>query len=249
MACLYVFALLAGDAPADLPIAPDGSSVVALPLALGTALACPVSAEMVDRFKAAKTTAGLRAVTDWIVFHERMVKIAAETGSSYPFGFATLFSSVSAIEQALAPHCAQISDYFAHVAGAGEWAVKVCAKKRADTRGEDAAQAEGGFDYLRRRKARAHGDDTADAHSRAEAVIAPLHTLARDWKVLRNGLPPAPELEVLGTYAALVDHAQADPFRTLAEAQASSSDLVLTVTGPWPAFSFRPDMAEHRNKK
>lgn len=244
MSALYAFALIGGTAPHPLPVAPDGTPVEALTLPMGQMLACRVSADMVARFKAAETIAGLRAVTDWILFHERMSKIAAESGPSYPFGFATLFSSEAVMQDAFVPHAARLAAYFAHVAGAGEWAVKICAKKRADTRLEDAAEAKGGLDYLRRRKARASGSDTADARARADALIAPLIALARDWKVLRNGLAPAPDLEVLATCAALVDQAQADAFRSLAAELAGQGDLVLTVTGPWPAFSFRPDLAD-----
>lgn len=243
MSALYAFALVAGAAPADLPAAPDGSQVIAQPLPMGTLLACLLDDAMVERFKAAETIEGLRAVTDWILFHERMGKIAAQTGPCYPFGFATLFSTPAAVADRLAPHAETLAAYFAHVAGAGEWAVKVCAKKRADTRLEDAAAAQGGLDYLRRRKARASGAETAGDRARADALIAPLRAQARDWKVLRNGLAPAPDLEVLGTYAALVDDAQAAPFRSLGTALAEEGELVLTVTGPWPAFSFRPDLA------
>lgn len=244
MSALYAFALVANAAPADLPAAPDGTQVIALPVPMGTLLACPVSDAMVERFKAAETIAGLRTVTHWILFHERMGKIGAQAGPCYPFGFATLFTSPEAVAAKLAPHAERLGAYFAHVAGAGEWAVKVCAKKRADTRLEDTAQAQGGLDYLRRRKARASGEHTATDRARAEALIAPLVAQSRDWKVLRNGLAPAPDLEVLGTYAALIEEPQAAPFRTLAEAQARATDLVLTVTGPWPAFSFRPDLAD-----
>lgn len=242
MRAFYAFALVANAAPAELPAAPDGSQVLALPLPMGTLLACPVSDAMVERFKTAETIAGLRAVTDWILFHERVSKIAAQTGPCYPFGFATLFTAPEAVAARLAPHAESLAAYFTHVAGAGEWAVKVCAKKRADTRLEDTAQAQGGLDYLRRRKARASGKDAAADRARAEALIAPLVAHARDWKVLRNGLAPAPDLEVLGTYAALVEEPRTDPFRTQVAAQTSATDLVLTVTGPWPAFSFRPDL-------
>lgn len=244
MSALYAFALIGGTAPGPLLSAPDGTPVEALKLPMGQMLACRVSGDMVARFKAAETIAGLRAVTDWILFHERMSNIAAESGPNYPFGFATLFSSEEAMQAALVPHAGRLADYFAHVAGAGEWAIKICAAKRADRRLEDAAEAKGGLDYLRRRKARASVNETADARVRADALIGPLVAATRDWRVLRNGLAPAPDLEVVATHAALVDHAQTDLFRSLAAELAGQSDLVLTVTGPWPAFSFRPNLAD-----
>lgn len=239
---LYAFALVVDEPDLPLPDGPGDGQVESVRTELGFVLIQRIGPETVARLKAAENAAGLRAVTDWILCHERVTAQACAAGPAYPFGFATLFSSDAALRQALAGRAEMLSAFLAHVAGADEWAIKVCARKSHDTRSEDASLATGGRDYLLRRKARSNKGTASAMDLRAAEIAANLRHMSRDWKVLRPGLAPAADLDVIGTFAALVDRAEAEAFSAQARAQADAfgEDVSVSLTGPWPAFSFRP---------
>ncbi len=240
---LYTFALAFGDLPQDWPLTPDGQNLQMLKTPLGTAIVADISANVVSRLASADTITGLQDVADWLLFHDHVTKHVNTDGVVYPFGFATVFSSEAALQEALAAESQSLMTYFRHVSGADEWAIKVSIKKQTDTRLEDAARATSGLNYLQRRKA--HTVETQDSKTaRAEALIEPLQNLSRDWASVQSTLTPAPDLEVIGNFAALVDRSEINRFHALVDTQSQTvgSDTVVTCTGPWPAFSFRPKL-------
>ena len=239
---IYAIALVSGKMSGPVPDGLNGAISEIVSTDIGDVLIHRIGPETVDLLKAAHNAAGLRAVTDWILFHERANAIAAAEGPVYPFGFATLFSSDEVLRQVVADNSECLEAYFSHVKEADEWAIKICAPKSQDFRAYDAHQASGGLDYLQRRKARNAGDRVSAMASEAEALVHPVKALARDWKTLRPGLAPQTDLEVVGTFAALVSREQAAEFsaRVRAQAQTASVDLQVSCTGPWPPFSFRP---------
>lgn len=241
---LYAFALVGGVVTSPLPEGPDGGQVEALPTSLGTILIQRIGPEAVARLKAAENAMGLRSVTDWLLFHERIGTLAARAGPVYPFSFATVFSSDDVLRQELMEQSDTLSAYLTHVTDADEWAIKICNNKSKETRTDDAAQATSGLDYLRRRKARAESDARTELAMQIEHAVAPMRHYARDWRTLRNGLATAPGRAVVGTFAALVDRTEADAFSREARAsiEAAMPDFDISVTGPWPPFSFRPTM-------
>lgn len=239
---LYAFAAISGTYPEALPQGAEGGQVELIATDTGHVLIQRIGAATVERLQAAENVAGLREVADWLMVHDQVGAAASRVSPTYPFSFATLFSDVDTLRTTLAAKGAALAAYFDQVRNADEWAFKVCRARRQSARLEDAEQATGGLDYLRRRRSRnTESEAEADAEMLAELTV-PLISLSREWTTLRPGLAPNAQLEVIGTFAALVDRASATAFEAEARrlADASPDDLVLTVSGPWPPFSFRP---------
>ncbi|GGC23411.1 hypothetical protein GCM10011363_44850 [Marivita lacus] len=239
---IYAVALISRKMSGLLPDELNKAGCEIVSTQVGDILIRRIGPETVALLKAAHNAAGLRAVTDWILFHERVNVIASNHGSVYPFSFATLFSSDEVLRQAVIENSEALQIYFSHVKEADEWAIKICAPKTQDFRIDDAQNANSGLDYLQRRRARNAGDRVATMASRAEALVSPLKSFARDWKTLRTGLAPQTDLDVVGTFAALVGRNQADEFTSQLRIQAEtvSGGLQVSCTGPWLPFSFRP---------
>jgi hypothetical protein len=72
--------------------------------------------------------------------------------------------------------------------------------------------------------------------------IRPLTAAVRELALGRNADPNAGE--PIARYALLVDKAKADELREAVRAVGVSQEHVaLALSGPWPPFSFRPDLA------
>ena len=175
---------------------------------------------------------------------------------TYPAPFATLFASRESLSAFMLAHANTLAEFFRTVAGMAEWELKAsaCLDNRAalEALARDAwpnwAQLAPGTRYLRLCRDRpglvAAGRALAQAAAaRLAEQLQPPATASR-----RLGLQPAPESdsgELVGRFALLVPlggaGALAQRVQELAN-EAAADGIALTLAGPWPPFSFRPDL-------
>lgn len=238
---LYLFGLVdATEIEAILPTL-DLGGIEVLETDAGLALYQRVDGPTVERLRAADTPAGLRRVSDWVLRHEAVGNALVGRATVCPFGFATLFSDKQLMREAMSVNSAAIERYFDTVRNADEWAVKICRRRQKTARFNDAEAATNGLDYLRRR--RQERLRTVEATSPdPSSVLQPLSQLVREWRHLRTGLAPLPELEVVARCAALVPRENASTFRKAVAdlCDCCFQDIELTSSGPWLPYSFRP---------
>ncbi len=188
--------------------------------------------------------------------HAAVLRQAMQCSPVYPAPFATLFASLDSLSAFIRPHEPAIREFFRAVAGMAEWELKASA--RLDGRAAletlardlwpDWAQLTPGTRYLRlcrdrpalvdARRAALH-DSAARLAQRLQPPAAALRDLV---------LHPAPESdggEPVGRFALLVPlsgaSALARGVQELADA-AAEDGITLALSGPWPPFSFRPDL-------
>lgn len=237
----YLFALIDPAETGTVLPTLDLDGIEGLETDAGWALYQRVDADTVERLRAADTPEGLRRVSDWVLRHEAVGHALAGRATVCPFGFATLFSDQAVMRAAMAANAAVIGSYYETVRNADEWAVKICRRRQRTARFGDAGAAADGLDYLRRRRLERQG--TAEETSPdPNHVLQPLFPLVREWRHLRKGLAPSPDLEVVASCAALVAREDASEFGgAVADLCASSMQGIrLTSSGPWLPYSFRP---------
>ena len=244
----YVYAVVAAHHPSARTDAAAASAVVSGSVA---ALVSPVPAE---EFSASSLAVRLEDVA-WV---ERLARrhfaVAADAftrGPVLPLRMCTIFESRESVERMLVEHGEDLQAALGHVAGAAEWSVKVLAPVRGP-RPEPAspATAESGVAYLdavraRRESQRLRGQDArvraaaADERLKAHAAET-VHLAAQPREVAgraRGGMVlNAAYLvrdDVIGRFVEALERER----RAL-----EADDLRLEVDGPWPPYSFVPDV-------
>jgi hypothetical protein len=188
--------------------------------------------------------------------HAAVLRQAMQSAPVYPVPFATLFANRDSLSAFMLAHAHTLAEFFRAVAGMAEWELKASA--RLDNRAAlealardawpDWAQLAPGTRYLR--LCRDRPGLVAASRTLAQRIAArlaeqlqPPATASR-----RLVLQPAPESEggeLVGRFALLVpfDCASALAQRVQALAEETAGDgIALTLSGPWPPFSFRPDL-------
>jgi hypothetical protein len=174
--------------------------------------------------------------------HERIVEELMQDRAVLPVRYGTRFPDEVAAGRVLEERREQLGAALERVRGAVELAVRVIARSGApapgEGEGEDHAVSAGrsgdadvgaGTAYLRARQR-----ETSAASGAAAAAHEPLSALARDHLV---GTPSLPG-ELLRV-AYLVDADVVPAFtETVARLQQEQPALLITCTGPWPAYSF-----------
>lgn len=159
--------------------------------------------------------------------HEAVVERLMTRAAVLPLRFGTVLGDEQTLRAILTERRAQLAEGLERVRGRVELSVRVIGAP------EPPPRAESGREYLIARRA---------AHHRAERVAGEIHqplaALAHDARLRVPATPPA----ILAA-AYLVDHRQVDAFKARVEALAAArDDLSIVGTGPWPPYSFVPEL-------
>ena len=247
----HLFALVPAEAalPVPRPAGLEGGAIQLLPVGPLAAVGQPVSGEFLARLQEGGGDPVAQAwLTDRLLDHERVVEGFANAGPTLPLGFGVVLADPAVLHAALAPHRETLADYFAGAAGRQEWCLKFFLRDEAPKRGEMAATARSGLDYLAARRALPAQRAAREAAGRAFVDDAFRGVERHCEAVLQReaGAAPAKGLRLLANLALLVrEENQAPLVRRWRRwsPRPTAEGLELTMTGPWPLYSFRPRIA------
>jgi len=188
---------------------------------------------------------------DWVsrlaVDHEAVIEAFINAKAVLPMKMFTLFSTDQRAKDHIVRERRRIDAVLKRVAKRVEWGVRVVLDKgMALAKGGTAtkpASASTGISYLAHKKGQR--DAASELAKRARTVVAELYDdLAKSAALARHR--PASEVPVQGApllldAAFLVPQSKSSRFRILADRHAralSSSGYRVTVSGPWPPYSF-----------
>ena len=185
---------------------------------------------------------------DWLArtarAHHTVLEVVAKRGPVVPMRLATLFASDAGVTGTLQERADDFREALSVISARSEWGVKAYAVKPADLAGKPERPAAGpGAAYLQRRRAQL----TASSDARAEALASARTGYAElgRFAVLSRLYPPqAPDLAgqqapMVLNAAYLVADERAGEFATAIDDLIATHRFVqLTLTGPWPAYSF-----------
>jgi len=248
--CVWIYAVADDAAPAFTggPIGVGGGAARPLSAAGLTAIVGSVAG---SEFGEAALRQNLEDL-DWLErtarAHHEVIETVAKERPVVPVRLATVYSSDEAATGMLRERAADLRQALTRLAGRGEWGVKAhvarpdnsAAGQQPET--DDPACGPGAA-YLRRRRAQL----TASQDARREAV-ASAHVVHEELGRLSASArlyPPQPP-EIAGhsgpmvlNAAYLVADDRAEEFgAAVTELAARHGVLQLTLTGPWPAYSF-----------
>lgn len=185
--------------------------------------------------------------------HHAVIEAVAGTHPVVPARLATVYSSAAAVEEMLHERAADFRAALARIAERSEWGVKAFVAAPAGPDGPSGSAAAGagraapgtgtGAAYLQRRREQL----TARQDARREAVVSAQTVdaeLARLSVSARRYPPQAADLAgrsatMVLNAAYLVADERADEFvAAVSELAARHPAVQLTLTGPWPAYSF-----------
>jgi Gas vesicle synthesis protein GvpL/GvpF len=248
--CVWVYAVADDAAPAFIggPIGVGGAAVRPLGAA---GLMAIVGSVAQSEFGEAALRQNLEDL-DWLErtarVHHAVIETVAKERPVVPMRLATVYSSDDAVAGMLRGRSADLRQALTRLAGHSEWGVKAYVARSDD--GTDGQQPETddplsgpGAAYLRRRRAQltARSDARQKAVDGAQAVHAELDPLSASARLY----PPQPP-EIAGHSGSMVLNAaylvaddRAEEFgAAVTELAARHGALQLTLTGPWPAYSF-----------
>ena len=217
-----------------------------------TAPAGPVAAVLaevaVDEFRGEDAERRLQDLA-WLApracRHEEVVEEAMRFSPVLPARFGTIFSTRARLEQLAERHGAAILEFLERVSGRQEWGLKGlldAAGFREAVRAETARRAgeslAPGARYLKERAFRA-GAERAVRASMGAYCRQVLEPLPFPWRSRTAAV------ECLASFALLLPQEEVELFRAaVARAQdAAPRGLLLRASGPWPPYSFAPDLA------
>lgn len=175
--------------------------------------------------------------------HDAVLEAALRAGDVLPFRLCTLYETPDAARDMLAAKEGLFRGVLARLRGKAEWGVKVFVKARPEAVGVGSPAS--GTEYLTRRRAEraavaTHSEAVEDAateiHARLTGRVAAAVTARLQDRRLSGR---SDEMILNGAY--LVAHEDADDFRAVVSALAehyAERGLELSLTGPWPAYSF-----------
>ena len=185
---------------------------------------------------------------DWLAAtaraHHAVLEAVAGRGPVVPMRLATLFASDAGVTGTLQERADDFREALSLISARSEWGVKAYAVKPVDPAGTSGGPATGpGTAYLQRRRAQltASRDARSEALASARTVYAELGRFAVSSRLYP---PQAPGLAGQQTpmvlnAAYLVADERAGEFRAAVADLAGGHRFVqLTLTGPWPAYSF-----------
>ena len=192
---------------------------------------------------------------DWLArtarAHHAVLEAVAERGPVVPMRLATLFASDAGVIGTLQERAEDFREALSLISARSEWGVKAYAVKPSDPAGESGHQVAGredpatgpGAAYLQRRRAQltASKDARQEALASARAVYAELGRFAVSSRLYP---PQAPDLAgqqtpmVLNAAYLVADERVGEFEAAMADLTARHLFVQLTLTGPWPAYSF-----------
>ncbi|MGO9740677.1 MAG: GvpL/GvpF family gas vesicle protein [Roseiarcus sp.] len=188
--------------------------------------------------------------------HGELVEWAAQRSSVFPAPFATLYSSLDSLTAFMRAHEAAIVAFLAAVADKDEWELRAAAhfdepdaldRLACDARPEWRKLSKGAR-YMRLCRDKSALIDFGRAQAAAlmgefVAELGPLTSDARQLGLARAADAGGPE--PVARYALLIRRTSIasvrERIREMAET-AESRAVAITLSGPWPPFSFRPDL-------
>jgi len=251
--CLWLYAV-AGDSGGPFPADVAG---------VGRAAARPLGAEglvaiVADVAQPEFGAAGLRRNLedlDWLErtarAHHAVIEAMAGRYPVVPARLATVYSSEEAVKAMLHERAADFREAMARIAERSEWGVKTFAAAPAGPEGAAGSPAArparpaagAGAAYLQRRREQL----TAREQARREAVVS-ARTVDEDLSRLsvaaRRYPPQAPDLAgraatmVLNAAYLVADERAGEFAASVRKLAALHPAVELTLTGPWPAYSF-----------
>jgi hypothetical protein len=247
----HTFALVPSGAalPDPWPTGLERGAITLLPSGPLTAVAQPVSETFLTRLEKGGAGDAARAwLTDRLLEHEQVVESFVAAGPVFPLGFGVLLADPEALCAAVAPHLETLSTFFAGTVGRQEWCLKFYLRESPPRRGEMALAARSGLDYLAARRALPQQQATRDtAGCRfVEHALEQLRPLCEAMLGREAGAAPGKGLRLLANLALLVCGSACGALLLAVEAlvaPAAEQGLELTLTGPWPLYSFRPPIA------
>jgi hypothetical protein len=192
---------------------------------------------------------------DWLArtarAHHAVLEAVAERGPVVPMRLATLFASDAGVAGTLQERAEDFRGALSLISARSEWGVKGYAVKAADPAGAPGHQVAGregpaagpGAAYLQRRRAQltASKDARQEALASARIVYAELGRFAVSSRLYP---PQAPDLAgqqtpmVLNAAYLVADERAGEFAAAVADLTARHRFVQLTLTGPWPAYSF-----------
>jgi len=192
---------------------------------------------------------------DWLArtarAHHAVLEAVAERGPVVPMRLATLFASDAAVTGTLQERADDFREALSLISARSEWGVKAYAVKQSDPAGEPGRPAAGregpatgpGAAYLQRRRAQLTA--SKDARQEALASARTVYTDLGRFAVSSRLYPPqAPDLAgqqtpmVLNAAYLVADERAGEFEAAMADLTARHRFVQLTLTGPWPAYSF-----------
>lgn len=244
----HLFALIPTDMIDSTPLPPglEEGELTLLPAGPVTAVAQLVSDDFTARLQQGNMAETER---DWLtaqlLAHERVVESFAAQTPIFPLGFGVLLADPLTLQAAIAPHTATLSAFFGRAAGRQEWSLKFFIREQAAKRGQMAQAARSGRDYLTARHAIPERIAAQEATGRTfvEQALTRLSPFFEEIVSNKTGAAPAKDLRLLANIALLVPETAQTEFVEAIQAlvqPADSEGMELTLTGPWPLYSFRP---------
>jgi hypothetical protein len=190
--------------------------------------------------------------------HQAVLEQVMRLGAVLPARFGTLFSSTANLESFMRQHEAAMARFLERVRGQEEWAVKgfldqgrAEAEWLARRRSEESCRSDGppGAAYLREQSLRMQARQELDDRL-AEAcgdLLDELNLVASEIvprRILAHETPDTAREMVLN-WAVLLPAAAVEEFRGRIQrvnVEQNAGGLALEVSGPWPPYSFCPDL-------
>jgi hypothetical protein len=232
-----------------MPPGLEQGAIVLLPVGKVAVVAQSVQDEFLTRLQDYNTDpAAQQWLTDRLLEHERVVETFVGLGPVFPLGFGVLLADPAGLHDAVSPHLDMLSAFFAGAAGRQEWCLKFYLHDEAPRRGEMAQAAKNGLDYLAARRALPERLAAREAAGRVfvETALAGLGCHCEDILAREAGTAPGKGLRLLANIALLVRATECAALEAAVDglvAAAAQEGLEVTLTGPWPLYSFRPRMS------
>ncbi len=196
---------------------------------------------------------------EWVgpraVAHEQVVRRVMETSPVYPFGFATIFSSMESLERKVEPHFPDISRFLREVEGKREYSLKgyLARKKAFDFLSERFFSSEKqafermspGKRYFAEQKLTRKIESAVGtwAKEACENFLNPMVTRFKEYserKTLSSDVCGV-GLEMFFNLAFLIEDGDREIFADMvarAKDELEVGGLSIATTGPWPPYSF-----------
>src|ERR1039458_1101083 len=192
--------------------------------------------------------------------HEAAIEEVMSQTPVLPARFATLFTSTDSLKQSVLEHREAITGFFAQLGDKQEWAVKglltrTGALEGLGSSGQPAAEERApvtspGARYFQEKRIKAQWERDFNFRLKefcrtAAAALAAHAGSFRERKVLAP-VTAETDAEVVLNWAFLLSPAALEEFRECLERLNGGEafpGLMLTLTGPWPPYSFVPDLS------
>lgn len=197
---------------------------------------------------------------EWVgaraALHEEVVEAAMAQGPVYPARFGTLYSSAQRLAETVDQHHEAIGTFMAYIDGADEWALKVFIDRDQAASSRAAAASDekptSGTAYLKQKQREQQARDAVDTwlQTVSDTLYTRLHDgIVRDVEVLdpNRAVLASPDETIALNWALLVPEEKQAALREHMrqfEARYTDAGLSFRLTGPWPAYTFRPLMQQ-----